>query len=103
MKTVRRLYFYAIAFISIEVVLWGLINLVRSIVDETVGGQAEALARALALVLVGMPIFLFHWLWAQRLAGRDPDERSAGLRAVFLYGILIATLIPVIQNVLALF
>ncbi|HEX9117688.1 MAG TPA: DUF5671 domain-containing protein [Anaerolineae bacterium] len=102
MKTVRRLYFYAVAFISIEVVLWGLISLVRSIVDQTVGGQAQVLARALALILVGMPIFLFHWLWAQRLAGRDPEEQTAGVRAFFFYAILISTLIPLAQNVLAL-
>jgi hypothetical protein len=102
MKTVRRLYFYAVAFISIEVVLWGLINLLRSIVDETVGGQAEALAQALALILVGMPIFLFHWLWAPRAAARDPEEQTAGLRAVFFYGILIGTLIPLVQNLLGL-
>jgi hypothetical protein len=102
MKTVRRLYFYAVAFISIEVVLWGLIRLLRSIVDETIGGQAEALAQALALILVGMPIFLFHWLWAQRAAARDPEEQTAGLRAVFFHGILIGTLIPLVQNLLAL-
>jgi uncharacterized protein DUF5671 len=102
MKTVRRLYFYVVAFISIEVVVWGLINLLRSIVDQTIGGQAEALAQALALIVVGMPIFLFHWLWAQRAAARDEEERAAGLRATFLYGILVATLIPLVQNVLAL-
>lgn len=102
MKTVRRLYFYAVALISIEVVLWGLINLLRSIVDETVGGAAGALARALALTLVGLPIFLFHWLWAQRLASGDDEERTASLRAIFFYGILLGTLIPAIQNLLAL-
>ena len=102
MKTVRRLYFYAVAFISIEVVLWGLISLVRSMVDQTIGGQTQVLARALALILVGMPIFLFHWLWAQRLAGRDPEEQIAGVRAFFFYAILISTLIPLAQNVLAL-
>ena len=45
MKTVRRLYFYSVALISLEVVLWGLINLLRSIIDQTVGGGAEALAQ----------------------------------------------------------
>ena len=30
MRTVRRLYFYAVAFVSLEVVLWGLIGLARS-------------------------------------------------------------------------
>lgn len=101
MKSIRRLYFYLVAFISIEVVLWGLVSLLRSIVDNTVSGGADALAQALALILVGVPIFLFHWLWAQRASARDPEEKSATLRAVFLYGILLATLIPVVQNLLA--
>jgi Domain of unknown function (DUF5671) len=102
MKTVRRLYFYAVAAISLEAVLWGLINLLRSIVDQTVGGGAIALAQALALVLVGVPIFLIHWLWAQRASARDEDEKTSIVRALFLYGVLLGTLIPLIQNLLAL-
>lgn len=102
MKTVRRLYFYAVALISLEIVLWGLINLLRSIVDQTLGVGAEALAQALALVVVGVPIFLVHWLWAQRSSRREEEERTATLRAIFLYGMLLGTLIPLIQNVLGL-
>src|SRR5512138_2561574 len=101
MKSIRRLYFYLVAFISIEVVLWGLVGLLRSVVDRTVAGGADALARALALILVGVPIFLIHWLWAQRAAARDDEERTAALRAVFFYAILLATLIPVVQNLLS--
>jgi hypothetical protein len=101
MKSIRRLYFYLVAFISIEVVVWGLIGLLRSIVDDTVSGGAEALAQALALILVGVPIFLIHWLWAQRVSAQDEEERTATLRAVFLYAILLATLIPVVQNFLS--
>ena len=67
MKSIRRLYFYLVAFISIEIVLWGLVGLLRSIVDDNVSGGADALAQALALILVGVPIFLIHWLWAQRV------------------------------------
>jgi hypothetical protein len=52
------LYFYLVAFISIEVVVWGLIGLLRSMVDDVISGRAEALAQALALILVGVPIFL---------------------------------------------
>jgi hypothetical protein len=103
MKTIRRLYFYAVAFISLEVVLWGMIGLLRSIFDaEDVVNSGEALAQALSLILVGVPIFLFHWLWSQRAAAREDEEKTASLRAVFLYGVLLATLIPVIQNLLAL-
>ena len=101
MKSIRRLYFYLVAFISVEAVLWGLIGLLRSIVDRTVSGGADALAQALALILVGVPIFLIHWLWAQRASAREEEEREATLRAVFLYAILLATLIPVVQNLLS--
>src|SRR5919201_4089794 len=101
MKSIRRLYFYLVAFISIEVVLWGLVGLLRSVVNDTISGGAEALARALALILVGVPIFLVHWLWAQRVSGRDEEEKTATLRAVFFYAILLATLIPVVQNLLS--
>ncbi len=102
MRTVRRLYFYAVAFITLEVVLWGLINLLRSIFQTDVLSAGDTLARALALILVGVPIFALHWLWAQRASAADEEEHSAGLRAVFLYGVLLATLIPVAQNGLAL-
>jgi hypothetical protein len=102
MKTVRRLYFYAVALISLEVVLWGLIGLLRTIVDDLSVGAGNALARALALVVVGVPIFLVHWLWAQNAAARDEEEKTASLRATFLYAALFGTLVPVVQNLLAL-
>jgi hypothetical protein len=101
MRTIRRLYFYAVALISLEVVIWGLIGLLRSIFSSRLVNTADALAQALALVLVGVPIFLFHWLWTQRAAARDEEERTASLRAIFFYAVLIGTLIPVIQNLLA--
>jgi hypothetical protein len=101
MKSIRRLYFYLVAFISIEVVLWGLVSLLRSIVDKSISGGEDALAQALALILVGVPFFLIHWLWAQRAAAREEEEQNASLRAVFLYAILLATLIPVAQNLLS--
>jgi uncharacterized membrane protein len=103
MKTIRRLYFYAVAFISIEVVVWGTINLLRSIfAAHKIVDSASTLAQALSLILVGVPIFLVHWLWAQRVSAKDDEEKTATIRAIFLYGILLATLIPVVQNLLAL-
>jgi uncharacterized protein DUF5671 len=100
-KSIRRLYFYLVALISIEIVLWGLVSLLRSIVDQTISGGADALAQALALILVGVPIFLVHWLWAQRSAARDEEEETATIRAAFFYAILLGTLIPVAQNLLS--
>jgi hypothetical protein len=104
MQTIRRLYFYAVAMVSLEVVLWGSIGLLRSFFggQEIGGGGAERLAGALALILVGIPVFLIHWGAVQRSLAHDPAERSARLRAVFLYGTLLTTLVPVAQYLLAL-
>ena len=102
MKTVRRLYFYAVAFISLEVVLWGLIGLLRSIAGQIIVNSAQTLAQAISLILVGVPIFLVHWLWTQRVSAREEEEKTALLRAVFLHLVLMSTLVPVVQNLLAL-
>ena len=102
MKTIRRLYFYLVSLISLEVVIWGLINLLRTIFSSklTFPG-ADTLAQAMALIFVGVPIFAVHWIWAQKYSAKDPEEHSASLRALFLYAALLATLIPVVQNLLS--
>lgn len=101
MKIIRRLYFYAVAFISMEVVLWGLIGLARSIFSDSVGGGVDQLAQALALILVGVPVFGIHWWAAQRSAKKDAGEHESGVRAFFLYAALLALLVPLVQNGLA--
>ncbi len=105
MRTIRRIYFYAVALISVEIVLWGLISLARSIFCPKLvacGGLGSSLAQGLALVVVGLPVFGFHWIMAQRFAHHEMDESASGIRAAFLYGTLLGTLIPVVQNLLAL-
>ncbi|MBE0409499.1 MAG: hypothetical protein IBX69_07190, partial [Anaerolineales bacterium] len=103
MNTIKRFYIYAVAFISFEVVLWGLIELARSLVaGSEIASQASQLAAALSLILVGIPVFLIHWIIAQRGSTADIEDRSARLRAIFLYGMLLATLLPTVHNMLAL-
>jgi hypothetical protein len=104
MRTIRRLYLYVVAFISLEVLLWGMISLARSIFcnsNRFCAGTA-VLSQGLAAVLVGIPFFAVHWWLANRSAGREAEERAAGVRAVFLYAILLGTLIPIVQNLLSL-
>ncbi len=104
MQSLRRLYLYAVTFVSLEVVLWGSIGLGRAFAAGGRAGEGSTnqLAQALAFILVGIPVFLLHWSLAQRAARREPGERSALLRAIFLYGVLLATLLPVVNNSLAL-
>lgn len=100
MKTIRRIYIYAVALISMELILWGIIDLARTLFSTSFS-SASQLSQALALTLVGVPVFGIHWWLAQRSAAQDEEERHSLLRALFLYAALLALLIPVIQNLLA--
>lgn len=101
MKTIRQIYTYLITLISLEVVVWGMIRLARTFTNPALGLDASSLAGALALLLVGLPIFLLHWWMAQRKLDEE-EEQFSFIRAIFLYGAFLGTLIPIIQNVLVL-
>lgn len=103
MRTIRRLYFYAVALVSLEVVVWGAVNLLRTVINsQTLVGVSNLLATGLSLVLVGLPVFLLHWGVIQREALRDMEERTSRVRAVFLYAALASLLVPVVYALLAL-
>lgn len=103
MRTIRRLYFYALALIGLEALVWGAVNLLRTILEAGLtGSDVDSLAIGLAAVLVGLPVFLLHWLTAQRDARQDEEEHTSRIRAVFLYGAQFAFLVPVVFSSLAL-
>jgi hypothetical protein len=103
MRTIRRLYFYLVAFISLEVVMWAIITLARTIFDAaSLNNIGDQIAGGLAFLIVGLPMFLFHWIFIQRDSSHDAEERSSRLREIFLYGTYLAALIPIAQNIIAL-
>jgi hypothetical protein len=99
MKTIRRLYFYLVTLVSLEVVVWALISLARSIFDQSL---ADILAGGLAFILVALPVFLFHWRFVQREAAADNEERFSGVRALFLYTAWISLAVPVVHSLLSI-
>src|SRR5262245_29990526 len=100
MIVLRRLYFYGIAFVSLLMVAIGLSGLGDVLVDN-LGGTTEARVDAVrsqvtqnaALVLVGLPVWALHWRFAERAARGEPDERQATLRHLYLYAVLLVTVI----------
>ena len=102
MRNVRRLYFYLVALISLEMIIWGAVSLAQTVLNAPVTGVANNLASGLSLVLVGAPIFLLHGSIVQRDALRDPEERASRLRAIFFYAVLLATQVPVVQSGISL-
>lgn len=102
MQIIRRLYFYAVTLVSLEIVIWGLIGLMRTVFSAAaLGATADRLAAPLAFILVGLPVFLMHWRMVQGMAAENADEAASRIRAAFFYIALAATFLPAIQNALA--
>jgi len=99
MSTVRRIYLYLVAAISLTVVTWSVIGLARLILSEGIGqGQIIGLATLLAAIIVGLPIFLFHWLMAQRLVAKNAEERESIVRRIYFYGMMLVGIAPILSN-----
>ena len=64
--TVRRLYFYTVSFVALMmtangVMLVGMDVLERLFVGSTLSDSTTRLAWGLALIIVGLPLWAFHW------------------------------------------
>jgi hypothetical protein len=55
-----------------------------------------ALAFEIAVIIIALPIYLIHWLWAQRTTAREADERASIPRRLYLYGMMAGFLAPLI-------
>jgi hypothetical protein len=101
MSTPRRVYIYVVSAISLNAVTWAVISLLRNLLISRFQPSTTGLAFQIAVLLIGIPVFLVHWLWGQRLSNRDQEEREAVFRRVYLYGMQTAFLIPIIDSTFA--
>ena len=101
LATIRRLYFYLIAAVSLLVGLSGLISLLEILSEVWLGDVGvsvntasyvrNAVARSGGMLLVATPIFLIHWFYIQRLRN-EPAEAASGIRKFALYLLSAVTL-----------
>ena len=93
MNSVRRWYVYLACAISIQAVCWAIIALLRNILFDL---TADLIALQCAVIIVGFPLFLAHWVSAQRLVQHDEEERVSPLRRLYLFVMLAAFLAPLL-------
>jgi uncharacterized protein DUF5671/uncharacterized protein DUF3842 len=98
MSSVRRWYIYLVSAISLQGVAWAIIALLRNLLLSRLNPPPTAIAFEIAVILIGLPVFLVHWLWGQRLAAAVEQERTATLRRFYLYGTMAAFLGPFTAN-----
>ncbi len=97
-RFLQRLYLYSFSGLGVAFATLGLIGLQMALFTGLRGQLA--LRDALAWLLVGGPVWLFHWAWVGRLfAAGLPDERRSDLRKLYLYLIIFAAVNTVIVTV----
>ncbi|MEE9513638.1 MAG: DUF5671 domain-containing protein, partial [Anaerolineales bacterium] len=96
MSNVRRWYIYLVSAISLQGVVWAAIALLRNLFIY--GVDPIAAAFQIAVLIVGLPVYLAHWRQGQRLVQSEDEERGAVLRRFYLYGTMAAFLGPFMAN-----
>lgn len=102
MSSPRQIYQYVVAGISFQAVLWSVIGLMRELFLGTSRTSSMGLIAQLSIIIIGLPVFLIHWLWGQRLALKDEEERGSAVRQLFLYSQLAGLLGPMIDSTFAI-
>lgn len=105
MQAVRRLYLYVMSGITLAVISYGLVLLLRVLLDglfpdppyDDFDQSRQQLSQAIAMLGVGIPVWAVHWWLVQRaLRPGRPErdvERGSGARAVYITFVLLVSLV----------
>ncbi len=99
MIAIRRGYVFLACAITLQASTWAVIYLLRNLVTRADIADSTSIAFQIAVIVVTLPIFVAHWVWAERLAARDRDERGSTLRRLYLYVMLALFTAPLATNV----
>lgn len=88
--TVRRLYFYVVAFVSLMMTASGVVMLLQFVLDSITGdtlisNSTTRLAAGASLLIVGAPLWYFHWRYIQRTVVEQSVETRSILRKLYTY------------------
>lgn len=90
MGTVKRMYIYIVSLISLSVLSSTVLALIWSLLFET-GRAGLAEVGLVSTIIVTLPVYMFHWRWAQRLSEEKKEERESTVRVFYLYIIVAVT------------
>ena len=109
---VQRAYFYLVALVGVHMVVLAIANLLRVAVprctNATPGGftglpfvftdlnqpgevHRQQASLAVALLVVGLPAWLIHFGYAQRVARRSIEDRASAWRSFHLHVVVVVT------------
>ena len=90
MSSIKRLYFYFVAFVALMVVANGATTMLGPLLDRLlpnrllIGSLDTSFSLGLAMLIPGVPLWFIHWRATQRYVRRDPDEVGSAERKLYL-------------------
>jgi hypothetical protein len=84
--------------LSLHGVTWAVIALLRDLLPPGPVSPGAGIAFQIAVIVIGLPVFVVHWLWAQRSAAGSKEERGSVVRRLYLYGTLAGLLGPALYS-----
>lgn len=104
--TIRRLYILCFSAVGLAMTTMGFMYLIRWLMFQIGGGETIGVFRSVGLMseiarlIVGIPLWLVFWLWAQRLFyGEEDEERSSALRKFYLYAVIFVAVISTVTSI----
>lgn len=90
MGTIRRLYFYIVSFVALMMAATGATLIIQFVLEELFGSQRltqsnTPLAIGASLLIVGLPLWIVHWIIVQRRVREMPVEHRSLLRKAYIY------------------
>ena len=104
-SVVKRLYFYGVLFVALAMGVTGTIQLTQFLLEEVFAADIieagpERAALGIALVLVGTPLWFFHWRLINKQVRDDIFERASGIRKTYIYFVLAISVAIVTSSLL---
>lgn len=105
MESVKRWYVFLTSAVGLHAVAWAVITLLRRLAAPGIGGpggNAQVLALQISIIVIGLPVYLIHWRWAQKLATEAREDRESIIRSLYLHATLAGSLGPIVANLYTL-
>lgn len=100
MTIIRPWYLFLVCSVSLQSITWAIITLLRGLLIPGLGAEADLFAFQIAVIIIGMPIFFFHWRSVQthETADTEPGQAFPIPLPVYLHGMLAGFIAPFAAN-----
>lgn len=104
MSSIRRWYLFSVCAVSLQAVAWAAIVLLRGILHTGLQADFELISVQIAVITIGLPIFLWHWSRARDHLTDQVVDGEVELEPVplYLYIMLSGFIGPAVTNAITL-